>query len=140
MTKRSKQRDAILSFLMTRKDHPTADVIYENVRREYPNISLGTVYRNLTLLAELGHVMKVPCNDGTEHFDSTVKPHYHFECTQCKAIIDMDNISPEVSDALDTIALKGFDGSIKGHKLFFYGECADCKTKRENVIDSLNTI
>ena len=54
--KHSKQRDLIKSFLMTRKDHPTADVVYMNVRQQQPNISLGTVYRNLTLLADLGEI------------------------------------------------------------------------------------
>ena len=57
--KHSKQRDAILEFLMTRKDHPTADTVYQNVREQFPNISLGTVYRNLTLLAEIGQIQKI---------------------------------------------------------------------------------
>ena len=52
--KHSKQRELIKAFLMTRKDHPTADVVYTNVRQQNPNISMGTVYRNLTLLADLG--------------------------------------------------------------------------------------
>ena len=56
---KSKQRDAILAFLMTRKDHPTADTIYENVRLTIPNISLGTVYRNLALLTERGEILKL---------------------------------------------------------------------------------
>ena len=55
----SRQREAIKEFLMTRKDHPTADVIYQNVRLEYPNISLGTVYRNLTLLSDLGEILRL---------------------------------------------------------------------------------
>ncbi len=56
MLKYSRQREAIKNFLMTRHDHPTADVVYSNVRTEFPNISLGTVYRNLTLLADLGEI------------------------------------------------------------------------------------
>ena len=55
--KHSKQREMIYAFLKTRKDHPTADVVYENVRMERPNISLGTVYRNLTLLADMGQII-----------------------------------------------------------------------------------
>ena len=52
--KRSKQREAIVAFLMTRKDHPNADTIYMNIKKEFPNISLGTVYRNLSLLSDRG--------------------------------------------------------------------------------------
>ena len=63
--KRSRQRDAIRSFLMSRKDHPTAEVVYDNVSKEFPNISLGTVYRNLTFLVDNGMAMKVPCSDGS---------------------------------------------------------------------------
>ena len=54
--KHSKQRETIKEFLSTRKDHPTADVVYTNVRKSFPNISLGTVYRNLTLLADIGEI------------------------------------------------------------------------------------
>ena len=57
--KYSRQRESIKEFLMTRKDHPTADVVYENVKKIYPNISLGTVYRNLSLLSDLGEIQKL---------------------------------------------------------------------------------
>ena len=58
-TKKSKQRDAIIKFLMTRKDHPTADMVYMNIKEEFPKISLGTVYRNLALLSERGEILKL---------------------------------------------------------------------------------
>ena len=76
--KYSRQREAIVKFLEERKDHPTAEFIYNNIREEYPNISLGTVYRNLSLLVELGKITKVTCDDGNDHFDPNIKPHYHF--------------------------------------------------------------
>ena len=63
-TKRSKQRDAIINFLMTRKDHPTADTIYVNIKEEFPNISLGTVYRNLALLSSRGDILKLSYDGG----------------------------------------------------------------------------
>ena len=88
--KRSRQREAILNNIMLRKDHPTAEDVYNSVRKEYPNISLGTVYRNLSLLVDMGHAVKVPCDDGSVHFDGRVMPHYHFQCTECGAIIDLD--------------------------------------------------
>ena len=67
--KYSRQREAIVKFLEERKDHPTAEVIYENVRMEYPNISLGTVYRNLKLLEELGMVKRVTSLNNVERYD-----------------------------------------------------------------------
>ena len=75
--KHSKQRDAIKNFLMTRKDHPTADVVYTKVREEFPNISLGTVYRNLTLLSEIGEITRIRVGDGIDHFDADISLHYH---------------------------------------------------------------
>ena len=79
-TKRSKQRDAIIAFLMTRKDHPTADTIYMNIKKEFPNISLGTVYRNLALLSERGDILKLSYDNGADRYDASVEPHYHFIC------------------------------------------------------------
>lgn len=69
--KYSRQREAIKDFLMTRNDHPTADVVYSNVRTEFPNISLGTVYRNLTLLADLGEIARLRVGDGVDHLMQT---------------------------------------------------------------------
>ena len=70
--KYSRQREAIKSFLMTRKDHPTADVVYHSLRADFPNISLGTVYRNLTLLADLGEIARLRLGDGVDHFDAVI--------------------------------------------------------------------
>ena len=67
--KRSKQRECIKAFLATRTDHPTADTIYMNIRQEFPNISLGTVYRNLALLSDLGEIMKITTDGGADRFD-----------------------------------------------------------------------
>ena len=65
--KHSRQRDSIIEFLSTRKDHPTADTVYMNVRQSFPNISLGTVYRNLTLLADMGEILRIRVGDGADH-------------------------------------------------------------------------
>ena len=81
--KYSRQRESIKEFLMTRKDHPTADVVYENMKKIYPNISLGTVYRNLSLLSEIGEIQKLSNFGGADHFDGCVTPHCHFMCTAC---------------------------------------------------------
>lgn len=97
--KYSRQREAIKNFLMSRKDHPTAEVVYEHVLKAFPNISLGTVYRNLSFLVDNGQAVKVPCEDGSVHFDGNVMPHYHFQCTECGAIIDLDFDGSEESDS-----------------------------------------
>ena len=73
--KHSKQREMIKDFLMTRKDHPTADIVYMNVRKQNPNISLGTVYRNLTLLADIGEITRLRVGDGVDHVDPGTTPH-----------------------------------------------------------------
>ena len=124
--KYSRQREMIKDFLMTRKDHPTADVVYMNVRQEYPSISLGTVYRNLTLLADMGEILRLRVGDGVDHFDADTSKHYHFVCNECGQVIDleMDNI-----DSIVDVAGKNFDGEIQGHVTYFHGTCEDCKKK-----------
>ena len=121
--KYSRQRESIMNFLMTRKDHPTAEVIYTNVRKEYPNISLGTVYRNLALLTQLGEIMKISTEDGPDRFDGNPLPHYHFICRKCMGVTDlqMENV-----DFMNTKASENFTGKIEGHKAYFYGICAEC--------------
>ena len=125
MIKRSKQRESIMSFLSGRTDHPTAEFIYSHLREEMPNLSLGTVYRNLALLAELGEIQKISTGVGPDHFDGNPKPHNHFYCTDCGSIIDleMENIN-----YIDELAAKGFPGQLKGHVTYFYGKCPDCMT------------
>ncbi|MBQ4537706.1 MAG: transcriptional repressor [Lachnospiraceae bacterium] len=121
--KHSRQRDSIKAFLMTRKDHPTADVVYMNVRQEYPNISLGTVYRNLTLLSEMGEIQRLRVGDGTDHFDADTSLHYHFICSHCGAVIDLE--MNDIEKITET-ARAGFDGEIAGHFTYFFGSCANC--------------
>ncbi len=122
--KHSKQRDAILAYLQSRKDHPTADTVYLNVRKDFPNISLGTVYRNLTLLSDLGMIQKLNMGGTTpDRFDATAAPHYHFVCTNCGEVIDLDL---ETMDEVNRIADAKFDGQIAGHITYFYGLCKNC--------------
>ena len=122
--KYSRQREAVRSFLMSRKDHPTAEIVYNNLKEQFPHISLGTVYRNLSLLVELGEAVKFPGIDGFEHFDGNVSPHYHFICKNCCAVIDLPMPTLEY---INEEAGKGFDGTISNHSAFFYGKCAKCK-------------
>ncbi len=129
-TKRSKQREAIVAFLRTRKDHPTADVVYANMRQEIPNISLGTVYRNLSLLADKGEILRLSCDGKTDHFDGFTHPHYHFICEECGAVSD---IEMDLTDMLNQQASECTDGEITGHTIFFHGYCRCCKDKREVI-------
>lgn len=126
----SKQREMIKNFLMTRKDHPTADVIYKSVRQQNPNISLGTVYRNLTLLSELGEIQRLRVGDGVDHFDADTSPHYHFVCTECGSVVDLEMDSIE---SITEIAGAHFDGHINGHVTYFYGTCEHC-TKSQKLM------
>ncbi len=121
--KYSRQREAIKLFLKERKDHPTADLVYHNIKKEFPNISLGTVYRNLSLLAELKEINKISYGSNPDHFDHDMHPHYHFICSECNSIIDLD--IPEL-DEINLSASTHFDGQIDGHNLFFYGKCKSC--------------
>lgn len=121
--KYSRQRQLIKDFLMTRKDHPTADAVYMNVRREYPNISLGTVYRNLSLLTNLGEIKRLQVGDGVDHYDADTSQHYHVICTECGSVADLK--VNEIERILD-IAGQAFDGQIQGHVTYFYGTCRNC--------------
>ncbi len=124
--KHSKQRESIKEFLATRKDHPSADVVYTNVRQFFPNISLGTVYRNLTLLADIGEIARVRVGDGVDHFDYDTSPHYHFICKECGNVIDLDM---PVTEQMAAIARENFDGKIEGQMTYFYGRCSNCTEK-----------
>ena len=124
--KYSRQREAIKEFLMTTKEHPTADTVYMNVRKEFPNISLGTVYRNLSLLADIGEITRLSLGDGTDHFDGTTAPHYHFICMKCNSVSDLEIDS---LDAMNKIAEEKFNGLIDGHVTYFYGKCENCHKK-----------
>lgn len=124
--KHSKQRDSIKEFLVGRKDHPTADTVYMNVRETFPNISLGTVYRNLTLLADIGEIARIRVGDGVDHFDADIAPHNHFICNKCGSVIDLDM---ESIDSITETASQKFDGLIDGHVTYFYGTCGPCCQK-----------
>lgn len=86
----SKQRELILSNLKNRYDHPTAEMIYQDLKKENPHLSLGTVYRNLNQLCETKLINKIDVGNPMVHYDGNTDPHIHFICQQCGQIIDID--------------------------------------------------
>ena len=122
--RRSRQRDAIMTYLKSRTDHPSAEQIYESVKQTMPNISLGTVYRNLTLLNDLGEVRTIYAGTGADHFDANMMPHDHFICRNCHSIQDLPHISHG-----DPMVLAGEDltGVVEESYIYYYGLCAACK-------------
>ena len=87
--RKTKQREVILRVLGEHMDHPSADTIYEEVRKFLPRISLGTVYRNLEIMSESGTIMKLETGGSIKRFDPVTGPHPHFRCVKCGAIEDL---------------------------------------------------
>lgn len=120
----SRQRKAILDMLMNTTSHPTAGEIYEAVKKEIPNISLGTVYRNLSELSETGEIKQIDMGDGAERYDGNVKFHGHLLCEKCGKVSD---VFLEYDEGTDKLAQKACGGEITGHDITFYGICEKCK-------------
>lgn len=122
MEKRSKQRECLLEDLSGRTDHPTADELYFSVKQKIPNISLGTVYRNLSQLTDSGKILKLTCG-GADHFDFNTCQHYHLLCRVCKRLYDLEM---PIQTELEQLAQDGYGGKIDRHRLTFYGICENC--------------
>ena len=123
----SRQREAILRVLHSTDSHPTANWIYEQVKAEIPNISLGTVYRNLSALAANGDILSLNVGDGFEHFDGDTKAHAHLTCKCCKKIID----APLPDDLISKIALK-HQFATEQAVYIAYGTCENC-VQNQNI-------
>lgn len=135
--KYSRQRECIKEFLQSRTDHPTADTVYMSIRETYPNISLGTVYRNLSLLASLGEIRRIACEDGADRFDAITVPHYHVICRHCGRVEDLPLTW---QSGLDQTAADCYSGRIDGHVTSFYGVCAQCMEREKSEKNSLTAM
>lgn len=124
--KHSRQREALITMLRSRYDHPTAEQLYSDLKSEFPRISLGTVYRNLSLLESIGEVVKISATGDSDRFDGNVGEHYHFACEECGGVSDIDI---PVNDELDTLVERITKGDVKRHSMVFYGICEKCKKK-----------
>ena len=116
----SRQRELITDIIKGRCDHPTADMIYNSAREIEPNISLGTVYRNLKLLADEGEIITLETEDKRLHYDGDTSRHSHFICSGCGKIIDLFKPA-EKPNELKELGLK-----VTGEKCVYYGLCSKC--------------
>ncbi|TDA69497.1 MAG: transcriptional repressor [Clostridia bacterium] len=123
----TRQRKIILDTLRQTKSHPTADWVYEQVRKECPDISLGTVYRNLGILKEAGDIMELSYGSTYSRYDGNPANHYHFVCADCGRVLDLD--MPVVADLDRNLVQQGYE--VGYHRLEFYGRCRECKAVAE---------
>ena len=127
MRRETKQRETILRVLRKTKSHPAADWIYEEVKKEIPNISKGTVYRNLRVLQEDGAVLELNLNGTVSRFEAKRESHYHFRCEQCGRVIDVDQ---PVDRELDEKVARKTGLKILCHQLEFRGLCHECQNNQ----------
>ena len=128
--KYSKQKETLLRVLCSTDCHPDADWIYEQVRKELPNISLGTVYRNLAKMSQDGTILKLNMNDGRDHFDGNTARHHHMICRECGAIIDIFTDHEEeqsFSKYINDYAQNHTMATVEAHNVTFVGVCRNCK-------------
>ena len=134
----TRQRRVILEELRKHNDHPTADMIYERVRKRLPHVSLGTIYRNLEVLSSLGEIQTLEMSGAQKRFDGIAQKHYHIRCIHCGSVDDAP-IAPlnRLEDALYGSTVY----TIIGHRLEFIGLCPACSSSesvRQLVAQHLN--
>ena len=123
-TKHFRKRDAILDCLRQSKAHPSAETIYSQLKPQIPDLAMGTVYRNLNLFKEQGLAISVATVRGVERFDGHTVPHIHFICTQCDAVIDLEDM--KIPQSLSNAASLESGGRVDSCQLSFTGICRDC--------------
>jgi Fur family peroxide stress response transcriptional regulator len=131
--KRSRQRERILDVLRGTDSHPTAAWVYDELRREFPGLSLGTIYRNLGILKDQGFVRILQSGSTFDRFDADTRPHYHFVCDRCGKVSD---VSMDVSSDLNARASAALGCAVSGHRLDFFGVCASCASVQPGVAEA----
>jgi len=117
------QRQLILDAVKTLNTHATAEQVVEYLARTHPSIGRATVYRNLSLMSESGDLLRIGSFYGSTHYDHNLHEHFHFVCSKCKQIIDVDG---DISDVLGKFKdMRGFD--IDSCSVSFGGLCWECK-------------
>ena len=124
----SKQRELVLKTVMDNLIHPTAQEIYNMTREKDPTISMGTVYRNLNLLAEQGKILRIKVPGGADRYDGTIAPHNHAVCTRCGMVMDYDYSFDDLNKAL--LEKSGF--KCEELNITVRGTCKNCLEKALN--------
>ena len=125
MQRRSVKRDAILAAMQATKAHPSAQQLYDTLRKDWPQLSLGTVYRDVAQLKNAGYIRTVCTVNGQERYDANVEDHIHFVCEKCSGVIDLpgDVLTPELSKSLEEFGLKTFSADLT-----LRGVCSNCQS------------
>jgi Fur family transcriptional regulator, peroxide stress response regulator len=127
MTQRTtRQLAALYDALAASHDHPTADELFQRVRRTLPRVSLGTVYRNLDKLREQGRLRVVRLKGGQAHYDAMTEAHDHFVCEDCGSVVDLPRRAP----APNAGALRAAGYEVYWHTTALYGACRQCAAGR----------
>jgi len=130
MMRLTTQRQIILEELSKVKTHPTASELYDMVRKRLPRIGLGTVYRNLELMAENGMILKLEVGGTQKRFDATTETHYHIRCSNCDKVDDID--TPVMNELVrEAAAATAYE--VIGHHVEFSGLCPACQKKKNKA-------
>lgn len=124
--KQFKKRNAILTCLRQTSSHPSAEMVHEMLHGEYPDISLATVYRNLSRFKNQGLIRSLGTVNGIERFDAITEPHVHFICTGCSAIFDLPEL--ELPQSLSRDAAQHSGCRVESCQLTFTGLCRSCQS------------
>ena len=126
MRRETRQREAIFNILRQADSHPTADMIYDEVRKLIPNISKGTVYRNLKILRDMGKISELNLSGTVSRYEGRPENHYHFRCEKCGRVFDLDEpVYSELNKRVDQKT--GF--KVLYHQMEFRGLCKGCQEK-----------
>ena len=126
----SKKRQAIYDALVNSLEHPNAEMVYQSLKSEYPDLSLGTVYRNIKGMVQSGDVICVGHVDGKERYDAHLQPHVHLVCRDCGAVVDIA-LDPALEAQCAAIS-QSHDIVMDVPSLHFAGLCKTCKNKRNS--------
>ena len=127
--KQFRKRNAILSYLRQTKTHPSAEMVFNELKADYPDLSLGTVYRNLAMFKNQGTIASIGTVGGVERFDGNTEPHVHFICTGCQRVDDLPKL--EVPEELSRTVMDQTGGKVDECHLTFTGLCSQCLQKKE---------
>ncbi len=134
--RQTKQRAALLDLLRSTKSHPTAAWLYERLRAAYPAMSQGTVYRNLSVLAEQGLVLVLRSGSTYDRFDADTSVHYHIMCESCGRVDDLP-LSAETFRNAEAERVSGY--LVTGHRIDYFGICPECQKSKKGGFPGTGT-